>query len=60
MPPPQHSLPPNAAAILTDPSNYWISVIHVGRTYDLQRIMDTYGDENLTAGQVCMCAHKDP
>lgn len=39
-------------AVLSNPSDYWISVINVGRSHSLQDIINAYGDENLTAGQV--------
>eukprot|EP00288_Rhodomonas_lens_P016757 CAMPEP_0177703458 /NCGR_PEP_ID=MMETSP0484_2-20121128/7681_1 /TAXON_ID=354590 /ORGANISM="Rhodomonas lens, Strain RHODO" /LENGTH=764 /DNA_ID=CAMNT_0019214811 /DNA_START=355 /DNA_END=2649 /DNA_ORIENTATION=+ len=38
-------------AILTDPSLYWISVINVGRTFQLQKIRDV-DESNEYAGQV--------
>jgi tyrosyl-tRNA synthetase len=40
-----------SAAILADPSNYWISVINVGRHFNLNVIQEGY-DDSKPAGQV--------
>ena len=40
-----------SAAILADPSNYWISVINVGRHFNLNTIQDGF-DDSKPAGQV--------
>ncbi len=40
-----------SAAILADPSNYWISVINVGRHFNLNAIQEGF-DDSKSAGQV--------
>ena len=40
-----------SAAILSDPSNYWISVINVGRHFNLNAIQEGF-DDSKPAGQV--------